>query len=121
MVTAIDSKTVLDRVITEPTCPSGVVTSVGAGQHTLSVKQDNQPGSCDNRLRVDFAEVFTALGWRSIGQPPLQDHDAAPGVVHCAEVRPDNAGANGYVPTDAELANFPATAPPCFSPCKEAP
>jgi hypothetical protein len=106
-VVAIDGKSAFDRVITEPTFRGyGFAASVGAGQHTLSVSQDNQPGSCDNRLRLDFVEAFTALGWRSVGQPPLSDHDAAAVVMHQPEVRPDNAGANSYVPTDSELAAF---------------
>jgi hypothetical protein len=110
MVFAIDGRTALDRVITQSTWqPYGVTVSVGTGQHTLSVAQDDQPASCDNRLRLDYVEAITSLGWRSAGQPPLQDRDAAAAVVHRAEVRPDNAGPNSYVPTDAQLAAFYST------------
>jgi hypothetical protein len=107
MVIAIDAKTVLDRVVTQRTWyPYSFAATVGSGQHTVSVAQDDKSASCDNRLRLDYVEATTALGWRSVGQPPLQDHDAAAAVVHRAEVRPNNAGANSYVPTDAQLAAF---------------
>jgi hypothetical protein len=107
VVVAIDAATVLDRVITQSTWRSyGFAASVGEGQHTLSVTQDGQPASCDNRVRLDYVEALTALGWRSLAQPPLADRDAAVAVSHREEQRPENAAPNAYVPTDAELSAY---------------
>ena len=46
--------------------------------------------------------------WAPPGTPPLSDAQAAACVVHQPENRPDNATANAYVPSDAELQAFHA-------------
>ena len=48
------------------------------------------------------------FGWRRVGSLPLSDAQAAARVVPRAEQVPENAQANDYVPTEAELAAFHA-------------
>ncbi len=44
--------------------------------------------------------------WTAPGSKPLTDAEAAALVAHRAEVRPENAAANRYIPSDAELQAF---------------
>ncbi|MBV8951208.1 MAG: hypothetical protein JOZ99_10060 [Actinobacteria bacterium] len=44
--------------------------------------------------------------WAPPGSTPLGDRQAAALVAHRPEIRPENAAANDYVPTDAELLAF---------------
>lgn len=44
--------------------------------------------------------------WAAVGTRPLSDAEAAGRVTRRPETRPENAAANGYVPTDSELATY---------------
>jgi hypothetical protein len=46
--------------------------------------------------------------WPAVGTNPLSDAQAAALVTHVPETRPNNAAANDYVPSDAELQAFHA-------------
>jgi hypothetical protein len=87
---------------------------IPAGWHTLSITFHNDfqiPFVCNRNLRVDhFILADTSpspqLTWAPVGATPLSDGEAATLVTHRPENRPDNAVANDYVPTDAELEAF---------------
>jgi hypothetical protein len=46
--------------------------------------------------------------WTAVGKPPLSDAQAAALVTHKPEQRPENVGANDYVPAPAQLQSFHA-------------
>jgi Ca-dependent carbohydrate-binding module xylan-binding len=91
---------------------------VPAGHHTFTITYDNDlssQGVCDRNLRVDYIALYRVgtdapphpqTVWAPIGSKPLSDAEAASLVTHEPEIRPENAAANNYVPTDAELAAF---------------
>ena len=53
-----------------------------------------------------IAPAQAANRWAPVGRPPLSDARAAELVTRLPETRPENAAANNYVPTAAELQAF---------------
>jgi hypothetical protein len=93
----------------------GIPIDLPAGLHSIAITFDNdfeRPGICDRNLRIDHVALFSSgppaprTTWAPVGAQPLSDQEAAMLVSPAPENRPDNAAANSYVPSDAELAAF---------------
>src|SRR5436309_5856376 len=84
-----------------------------AGRHRFAVRAIDRFGRTDRTpARRSFSVValtpHAQTTWAPVGSRPLADGAAAALVTHRPEVRAGNAGANAYVPSDAELAAFHA-------------
>ncbi len=90
-----------------------------AGRHTFTVTFDNdllKTGTCDRVLRIDHVALYDIRGapgqaypqttWAPVGTKPLPDDQAASLITRRPETRPENAAANSYRPSDAELQAF---------------
>jgi hypothetical protein len=109
-----------------------VYRSLHAGRHTFAVRALNRRGRADRSpARRRFTIVLGGSGtagptttgtgggtngappspqtsWAPVGAAPRSDAAAAALTTRRPEIRPDNAAANAYVPSDAELAAFHA-------------
>src|SRR2546429_5218997 len=96
-------------------CRSPVVyRRLRVGRHRFAVRAIDRRGRADRTpARRAFTMAARGAGpagaqttWAPVRATPLSDAAAAALVTHRPQVRPANAAANAYVPSDSELAPF---------------
>ncbi|MFL5828980.1 MAG: hypothetical protein ACJ76X_03610 [Solirubrobacteraceae bacterium] len=100
--TTASSATTTTTTTTPTTTTTTATTTTTTASTTTTTSQTTSSAGGSGSV----PEAHPQTGWVAPGSTPLSDAQAAGLVTHEPDRRPANAGANSYVPTDAQLQAF---------------